>query len=297
MNDPDRLPSIESLSAEIDRSLADLVSGLVDDPLEVGARTAELIELREAAEAAHLERLSATAHALEKAHRDLHSTNSIDEIVRLVCPAVAAISGAESVVFTALAGLSGTPLDTLGTDGAITPAEAIVLPQDFGESDIPRTFSCGANLVFLVDVDGRPAAAVHVAATLDSDTIGALSGYAEAVGFVLERAGLERRRSHQAGLLSVMMGPDPEHRSQRPDLPPSSIERRPNHETSCCQEILTNREAEILRLLLTGMSNAAIAAHLFVSVETVRTHVTSVLRKYRASNRAELIARHGHSDL
>ncbi|MDV2477076.1 helix-turn-helix transcriptional regulator [Rhodococcus zopfii] len=82
-----------------------------------------------------------------------------------------------------------------------------------------------------------------------------------------------------------------------PISPPSSIERRPNHETSCCQEILTNREAEILRLLLTGMSNAAIAAHLFVSVETVRTHVTSVLRKYRASNRAELIARHGHSDL
>jgi DNA-binding CsgD family transcriptional regulator len=42
---------------------------------------------------------------------------------------------------------------------------------------------------------------------------------------------------------------------------------------------------------LTGASNAAIAAGLVISVETVRSHVKRVLRKCGVANRAELIAR------
>jgi len=42
---------------------------------------------------------------------------------------------------------------------------------------------------------------------------------------------------------------------------------------------LTDREKEILRLLATGLSNAELAEHLFLSETTVKTHVSSILRK------------------
>ena len=52
---------------------------------------------------------------------------------------------------------------------------------------------------------------------------------------------------------------------------------------------LTNREIEILRLLATGMSNQDIAARLFISTNTVKNHVRSVLEKLQASSRTEAV--------
>jgi DNA-binding NarL/FixJ family response regulator len=52
---------------------------------------------------------------------------------------------------------------------------------------------------------------------------------------------------------------------------------------------LTNREFEILRLIATGMSNQDIADKLYVSRETVKTHVGSVLLKLGASNRTQAV--------
>jgi DNA-binding CsgD family transcriptional regulator len=54
---------------------------------------------------------------------------------------------------------------------------------------------------------------------------------------------------------------------------------------------VTAREAEVLRLLRDGMSNADIAAALFVSVRTVETHVSSLLAKLQATGRGQLTAR------
>jgi DNA-binding NarL/FixJ family response regulator len=53
-------------------------------------------------------------------------------------------------------------------------------------------------------------------------------------------------------------------------------------------ELLTPREAEILTHLQEGRSNAEIALALQLSVETVRTHVRSVLRKVGVSSRRSL---------
>jgi DNA-binding NarL/FixJ family response regulator len=52
---------------------------------------------------------------------------------------------------------------------------------------------------------------------------------------------------------------------------------------------LTPREWEVLDLLCDDMSTDGIAAALFLSPETVRSHVKNVLRKLRVSSRREAI--------
>lgn len=51
---------------------------------------------------------------------------------------------------------------------------------------------------------------------------------------------------------------------------------------------LTAREREVLRLLARGYAYKEIASRLFISIKTVETHVSSVLRKLQLSNRHEL---------
>ncbi|PSL54699.1 LuxR family two component transcriptional regulator [Saccharothrix carnea] len=53
-------------------------------------------------------------------------------------------------------------------------------------------------------------------------------------------------------------------------------------------DLLTPRERDVLRLLARGYAYKEIASELFISVKTVETHVSSVLRKTQLSNRYEL---------
>ena len=51
---------------------------------------------------------------------------------------------------------------------------------------------------------------------------------------------------------------------------------------------LTQREREVLRLIARGYAYKEVAKELFISIKTVETHVSAVLRKLQLSNRYEL---------
>lgn len=53
-------------------------------------------------------------------------------------------------------------------------------------------------------------------------------------------------------------------------------------------DTLTSREFEVMRLIARGYAYKEIASELFISVKTVESHVSAVLRKLQLSNRYEL---------
>ena len=53
---------------------------------------------------------------------------------------------------------------------------------------------------------------------------------------------------------------------------------------------LTSREREVMRLIARGYQYKEVAKELFISIKTVETHVSSVLRKLQLSSRHELTA-------
>ena len=57
---------------------------------------------------------------------------------------------------------------------------------------------------------------------------------------------------------------------------------------------LTEREKEILQLLIKGMSYKEIAAAIFISVETLNSHIKNIYRKLNVHSRSELAARYGN---
>ena len=54
---------------------------------------------------------------------------------------------------------------------------------------------------------------------------------------------------------------------------------------------LSNREHEVLRLMAAGHPNKAIADELFITVDTVKRHVTHVFEKIGVANRTQAVAR------
>jgi len=55
--------------------------------------------------------------------------------------------------------------------------------------------------------------------------------------------------------------------------------------------LLSERELDVLQCLAKGMTSVEIAHHLFISENTVKTHVRHILEKLEAGNRAEAVSK------
>jgi DNA-binding CsgD family transcriptional regulator len=64
----------------------------------------------------------------------------------------------------------------------------------------------------------------------------------------------------------------------------------PRRATVDGEEALSDREREVLALMVEGKSNAEIAAVLFISTRTARAHVSNVLHKLGVATRVEAVA-------
>lgn len=101
--------------------------------------------------------------------------------------------------------------------------------------------------------------------------------------------GLVLRSAEPAQLVDAIRRTHLERRYLDPELAALATGLGVRH-TMTARQPLSRREYQVLQLISDGLENQAIAKSLFVSVETVRTHVKSILRKLHARDRAHAVA-------
>ena len=136
-------------------------------------------------------------------------------------------------------------------------------------------------------LDGREAVRVIILTTFDLDeyVYGALR--AGASGFLLK----DTPPADLLAAVRLVAGGDA---LLAPSVTRRLIEefaRRPHPAHSPVRELegVTDREREVLGLVARGLSNAEIAADLFLSPATAKTHVSRLLMKLQARDRAQLV--------
>jgi DNA-binding CsgD family transcriptional regulator len=138
---------------------------------------------------------------------------------------------------------------------------------------------------------------------VEAGDAGRLASFAVCFALVYERAVLRHRlraqredmrqvaswaaaRTGDVGERSITIGEDDGGDEQ------ASMVRTSGTGESALRDLLTNRELEVLRLMVRGDTNAQIARDLVLSEGTIKFHVKNILRKLHAANRAEATSRY-----
>lgn len=136
--------------------------------------------------------------------------------------------------------------------------------------------------------------AVLILTTFDNDDALFQALEAGASGFLLKNASPERLidavRTVAAG--DALLAPDVTRRViSRATAVPVANGRASDRsgDAALASAGLTERETEVLRLLARGLSNAEIAAELYVGDATVKTHVSNVLQKLALRDRIQAV--------
>lgn len=142
---------------------------------------------------------------------------------------------------------------------------------------MPRLDGIEATRRLLVEPD---APKILVVTTFEHDSYVYDALVAGAHGFLLKRSGAQQLVSAVRALARMDVV-----------LFPESIRELVEARTTRDRKLprLTEREQEVLRLLARGMTNAEIAAELFLGVQTVKSHVTTLLAKLQVRDRTQAV--------
>jgi len=178
---------------------------------------------------------------------------------------------------------SETDLDVVGTAATLAQAKNLLVTLEPDVVLLDHLLPDGLGVDSITELRRlRPAVQIVVLTAAAEDSMLVMATEAGCAGFLLKTSPLEELvaavRTAAAGemlvsseLLARLLG-------------------RLRHDRSQPATDLTGREREILELIAEGLTNAAIAKRLFISVNTVRNHVQSLLAKLGAHSKLEALS-------
>lgn len=116
----------------------------------------------------------------------------------------------------------------------------------------------------------------------ENDLIGAIM--AGASGYLLKNAEPEMLRRT---LLDVAEGKS----VLSPEITVQVLKLMRRSQSAHSHDLVSGRELDVLRCLARGLTTTQIAAELYISENTVKTHIRHVLEKMEVNNRAEAVAK------
>lgn len=122
----------------------------------------------------------------------------------------------------------------------------------------------------------------------DDDLIGAI--VAGANGYVLKNTEPDVLRNT---IVQVVAG----NSVLSPEVTAKVLHAVRRSQTDRSRGLLSEREVEVLKCLARGQTTAQIANGLFISENTVKTHIRHILEKMEVNNRAEAVARAAQLDM
>jgi DNA-binding NarL/FixJ family response regulator len=180
--------------------------------------------------------------------------------------------------------LSAEPdLTVVGTAATLAQARAMVVSSEPDVVLLDHRLPDGLGVDSIGELKAlRPDTKVVVLTAAAEDSMLVTATEAGCAGFILKTSPLEELvaavRTAAAGEIMVSS-----------DLLARLLNRL-HHQNERPPHDLTSREREILELIAEGLTNGAIAKRLFISVNTVRNHVQSVLTKLEAHSKLEALS-------
>ena len=169
------------------------------------------------------------------------------------------------------------------SNGEEAVAKAASLKPDIILMDISMPGMNGITATKVIKKD-NPDIGVIMLTMLDQETYVYEAVKAGATGYLLKNAGFEElvKAIKEVFKGGATLHPD----AQAQLLKEYVFLARSNQDTYG----LSNREMEVLQLLADGMSNKEIAAQLYISNQTVKTHIAHIFNKLGVSDRTEAVA-------